>query len=116
MKKILKKAFVSFYSAAVVTVLCVNSVIAEEIVIKNPITTESFAKIIENTLLWVLGIAGSIALFMLIVGGIMYITSGGDEQKVATAKKMFNFTVLGLIIVLLSYSIIKVLNDILGLS
>lgn len=116
MRKISKKAFVLFYSAAVVTVLCVNSVIAIEVVVDNPIETGDFAKIIENTLLWVLGIAGSIALFMLIVGGIMYITSGGDEQKVATAKKMFNFTVLGLIIVLLSYSIIKALNDILGLS
>jgi len=116
MKKKSKKISFLFYSVIITAVLCANSVIAGDIVIKNPIKTESFAKIIENTLLWVLGIAGSIALFMLIVGGIMYITSGGDEQKVATAKKIFNFTVLGLIVVLLSYSIIKVLNDILGLS
>ena len=112
MKKTLKKSFVLFYGVAVVTVLCVNSVIATEVVVDNPIETSDFAKIVENTLLWVLGIAGSIALFMLIVGGIMYITSGGDEQKVATAKKIFNFTVVGLILILLSYSVIKTLVDI----
>ena len=115
MKKTLKKSLVLFYSAAITTVLYANSVIATDIVVTNPITTDDFAQIIENTLLWVLGIAGSIALFMLIVGGIMYITSAGDEQKVATAKKIFNFTVIGLIVVLLSYSIIKALSDILEL-
>ena len=115
MKKTLKKSLVLFYGAAITTALYANSVIATDIVVTNPITTDDFAQIIENTLLWVLGIAGSIALFMLIVGGIMYITSAGDEQKVATAKKIFNFTVIGLIVVLLSYSIIKALSDILEL-
>ena len=113
MKKTLKKSFVLFYSVAIATVLHTNSVIAIDIVIDNPITTDDFTQIVENTLLWVLGIAGSIALFALIVGGVMYMISAGDEQKIATAKKIFNFTVIGLILILLSYSIIKTLTDIL---
>ena len=81
--------------------------------IPNTIKEPDIAKIIEASLLWLLGIAGSIALLMLIIAGIMYITSSGDEQKVVTAKKIFNFTVMGLILVLLSYSIIVVLRDVL---
>ena len=81
--------------------------------IPNTIKEPDIAKIIEASLLWLLGIAGSIALLMLVIAGIMYITSSGDEQKVVTAKKIFNFTVMGLILVLLSYSIIVVLRDVL---
>lgn len=85
---------------------------ATTIEIVNPINTDSFAKIVENTILFALEVAGSIALFMLIAGGVMYITSSGDEQKVAAAKKIFNFTIIGLAVVLLSYSIIKVISDV----
>lgn len=114
MKKTFNKTSLLFYGVIVTTALCVNSAIAQvPITIDNPITTSDFSEIIENTLLWVLGIAGSIALFALIVGGIMYITSAGDEQKIATAKKIFNFTVIGLILILISYSIIVTLTDIL---
>lgn len=112
MKKKLKKTAVLFYGAITATIFCASNALATTITIDNPITTGSFTEIIENTLLWVLEISGSIALFMLIVGGVMYITSAGDEQKVATAKKIFNFTIIGLILILLSYSIIKVVSDI----
>ena len=113
MKKTLKKSSVLFYGAIIATVLYANNVIATSITIANPITTSDFSQIIENTLLWVLGIAGSIALFALIAGGVMYITSAGDEQKVAASKKIFNFTIIGLILILLSYSIIVTVTDIL---
>lgn len=81
--------------------------------IKNPISTPDFHGLVENFLLWILGVAGVVALFMLIAGGIMYMMAGGDEQKVATAKKMITWTILGLAIVLVSYSIISVLDSIL---
>ena len=113
MKKNSKKASVLFYGVIIITVLCASNVLAQtDVTISNPITTSDFTEIIENTLLWALEVAGSIALLMLIFGGVMYITSAGDEQKVATAKKVFNFTIIGLVLILLSYSIIKVVSDI----
>lgn len=81
--------------------------------ITNPIATSDFAKIVTNFLKWVLGVAGSIALIMLIIGGIMYMTSAGDQQKASSAKKMIMITLGGLLLVLLSYSILVVLDRIL---
>ncbi|MFZ2969700.1 MAG: hypothetical protein WA063_00980 [Minisyncoccia bacterium] len=81
--------------------------------ITNPIATSDFAKIVANFLKWILGVAGSIALIMLIVGGIMYMTSAGDQQKATSAKKMIMITLAGLMLVLLSYSILVVLDRIL---
>lgn len=112
MMKILKKATVLFYSVMILSAFSVNNTIAQTVEIDDPLE-KSFPEIIESTLLWALEISGSIALFALIVGGVMYITSVGDEQKVTTAKKIFNFTIIGLVLILLSYSIIKTLTDIL---
>ena len=81
------------------------------VIVTNPSGSSSVSELVGKVLEWVLGVAGSIALFMLIAGGIMYITSTGDEQKIATAKKIINWTILGLIVILASYSIIVVLES-----
>ena len=86
----------------------------EEIKIKNPVKTSVFAQIIENTLMWSLSIVGSLALLMLIIGGAMYIGSAGDEQKVLNAKKIVTYTIIGTILILVSYAVIKVVGGILG--
>lgn len=81
--------------------------------ITNPISTGSFSDLIENVLLWVLGIAGSLSLLMLITGGVLYVIAAGDEQKAESAKKMITWTILGLALILASYSIVVVLDGIL---
>ncbi|MCK5123562.1 MAG: hypothetical protein KAQ87_05465 [Candidatus Pacebacteria bacterium] len=86
----------------------------ENINIKNPVKTSIFAKIIENTLMWSLSIIGSLALLMLIIGGVMYIGSAGDEQKVLNAKKIVTYAILGTILILVSYAVVVVVGGILG--
>ncbi|MCK4919133.1 MAG: hypothetical protein KAS01_01985 [Candidatus Pacebacteria bacterium] len=81
--------------------------------IANPIQTSDFSVLVGNVLQWVLSVAGSVSLLMLVAGGIMYVTSAGDEQKIATSKKLITWTIFGLMVVLASYSIIVVLDSIL---
>lgn len=52
-------------------------------------------------------IVGVIAVIMIIVGGLKYITSGGDSQKVASAKNTLLFAIVGLIIVALAQIIVR---------
>jgi crotonobetainyl-CoA:carnitine CoA-transferase CaiB-like acyl-CoA transferase len=68
--------------------------------------------ILTDTLKWILGVAGSIALLSLIISGIMYITSTGDQQKATKAKIAIKWTLAGLILILLSYSILVVIDSI----
>jgi len=82
--------------------------------IKNPLKTANFAKIIENVLMWSLSIVGSLALLVLILGGVIYIGSTGDEQRVVTAKKIIVYALIGLILILVSYSVVVVLGGILS--
>ncbi len=64
-----------------------------------------------------LGIIGAVSVIMLIWGGLRYIISGGDSKKITDAKNTILYAIIGLIIALLSYAIIKfVLNSISGIS
>jgi hypothetical protein len=51
-------------------------------------------------------IVGIIAVVMVIVGGLKYITSGGDSNKVGSAKNTLLYAIIGLIIVVMAQIII----------
>ena len=55
---------------------------------------------------WALGLLGLIAVVMILIGGFIWMTAGGNEDKVATAKKYISAAVVGLIIVLLAWAIV----------
>lgn len=56
-------------------------------------------------------IVGVIAVIMIIVGGLKYITSGGDSSNVSGAKNTIIYALVGLVIVALAQFIVRfVLN------
>lgn len=69
------------------------------------------------TVVTVLLIAATIiALFFLILGGIRWITSGGDKGKVESARNTIIAAIIGLIIAFLAYFILTVVLGFFGLS
>jgi cytochrome bd-type quinol oxidase subunit 2 len=52
-------------------------------------------------------IVGVIAVIMIIVGGLRYITSGGDSNKVSAAKNTIIYAIIGLVIVALAQLIVR---------
>lgn len=61
-------------------------------------------KQVTNTILYVVGI---IAVIMLIIGGIRYVTSGGDAKKVTDAKNTVLYAIIGLVIAFLAFAIVN---------
>jgi hypothetical protein len=53
-------------------------------------------------------IAGLIALFFLIWGGIKWLMSGGDEKAVEGARSHIIASIIGLVIIFMSYLIVNV--------
>lgn len=51
-------------------------------------------------------VTGSVAVIIIIVGGFMYITSGGDPQKVNNAKNAIVYAAIGLVIIVAAQFII----------
>lgn len=55
----------------------------------------------------VLSVVGVVAVVVLIVGGISFITSQGDAGKVAKARNTILYGVVGLVVALLSFAIVN---------
>jgi len=69
----------------------------------------NFDNAILNATNWILGFVGMIAVLMLIWGGVMYLTSGGDEEKAKTGKKTLSYAIIGLVIAGIAYAIVNVI-------
>lgn len=52
-------------------------------------------------------IVGIIAVIMIIVGGLKFITSGGDSGKISSARQTIVYALIGLIIVALAQIIVR---------
>jgi len=59
-------------------------------------------------------VAGAIAVVFLIIGGIFYITSTGDEKKTEKAKKILINSLVGIVLIALALLIVKVLASFAG--
>ncbi|OGH15946.1 MAG: hypothetical protein A3C30_03860 [Candidatus Levybacteria bacterium RIFCSPHIGHO2_02_FULL_40_18] len=65
---------------------------------------------------FIIVIAFLAALLFIVIGAFQWITSGGDKQKVADARNHIIAAVIGLIIIALSFVIINVVLQALGLG
>jgi hypothetical protein len=52
-------------------------------------------------------IGGAIAIIMIIIGGIKYVTSSGDANAVSSAKNTVIYAIVGLIIIAIAQTIVR---------
>lgn len=70
----------------------------------NTTQLPEFITSIINVMLYIIG---SIAVLMIIIGGIRYVTSNGDQANVKAAKDTIFYAVIGLILAVLAYAIVN---------
>lgn len=64
----------------------------------------SMIRTVINTALYVLGM---VAVLMIVIGGIRYTVSNGDASAIKGAKNTILYSVIGLIVAILSYTIVN---------
>ncbi|MBI3957091.1 MAG: hypothetical protein HY340_03840 [Candidatus Kerfeldbacteria bacterium] len=69
--------------------------------------TADLKSTVINIINWVLGLLGIIAVIMILYAGFLWMTAGGNEEKVGTAKKIISAAIIGLIIILLAWAIVN---------
>lgn len=72
--------------------------------INNPIT------VIRGIIRFILLIAFIIAFIMLLVGGIRWIMAGGDEKSVEKARNTITAALIGLVVILVAYALIRIVE------
>ncbi len=61
---------------------------------------QSFTQIATKVLNFLLSIVGIIGIIMLVIGGLMYLTAGGDEGKAEIGKKITTYAIIAIAIAL----------------
>src|SRR3989344_5149032 len=68
---------------------------------------QTLSEIAMNVLNFLLSIIGVLAIIMLIVAGIMYLTAAGDEDRVDTGKNIVKYAIIGIIVAFASLVIVS---------
>jgi hypothetical protein len=74
-------------------------------------SVESVVRTVINLLSIIVGV---VAVIMIIIGGLKYITSAGDSANVSSAKNTILYAVIGLVIVALAQVIVRFVLDKVG--
>ncbi|KKR25635.1 MAG: PKD domain-containing protein [Candidatus Peregrinibacteria bacterium GW2011_GWE2_39_6] len=71
--------------------------------------TSSAREFIVNVTNFILSFLGLAAVIVIIYGGFMYVTAGGEQEKADKGKKSITYAVMGIVVVLISYALVNTL-------
>jgi len=82
------------------------------ITFENPFANVTLEELMNSVFNFILWVAIAITFPMIIVAAYYFLTSGGDPEKVRTAKRIIFWVVIGLIIIFLAKSIPYIIKQI----
>ncbi len=70
----------------------------------------TFGSLVGGALRLILVLAALIFFFMLVIGGVQWIMSGGDKAKTEAARSQITAALVGLVIVFAAWAIVTLVN------
>ncbi len=84
------------------------------ICIDNPLKAQSLEELIDAIVNFIFWFAMALAPLMIIIAGFLFLTAGGEPDKINKAKNIITYTFIGLLIILLAKGLISALKTVLG--
>ncbi len=81
--------------------------------LNSPAKAQNVGQLIVSVVEVLLLVAASIAVIFLVVGGYQYVVSRGNEEAAEKAKKTMGSSILGFVIIVLAFTIIRIISAIL---
>jgi len=79
----------------------------------NPLPTGDFITFILQLMKWVLGIIGIFSVLFIMIGGFKMIMAQGNEEAYGVAKKTITWAIIGLVVAVLSFSMVAIVSNLL---
>lgn len=70
----------------------------------------------QNMIDFLVAFSTAVALIFMLIAGIKYITAGGDKEKIESAKRTLTYALIGLLIITLSFVIVRIIAYLTGVS
>jgi len=87
-----------------------------QVQIPNPISSDNVKDLLLKIARGVADLIGVLGTIMIIVAGILYLTSAGDPGRMGKAKTALVYAIAGIAIALAAEAIISIISDIVGLK
>ena len=84
------------------------------VTLENPLSYNTPQELVGGIISYLMGLVGILAVAALVYGGIMYMTSGGSEERVKQAKNIITYAIIGLVVAVLSYIIVNTVIQAIG--
>jgi hypothetical protein len=68
----------------------------------------SIFQTVTNILLFLIG---AISVIMLIIGGIRYVVSGGDQNAITSAKNTILYAIIGIVVAFLAFAAVRFVSE-----
>ncbi len=79
--------------------------------ISDSISKDGFAETLLSMVNYFTGFLGFLATLAFIYAGVLWILSGGNDESITKAKKIMTYSALGIVVVLLSFSIVSFITN-----
>lgn len=84
--------------------------------IQDPLGGKTFQDLITNVTRFANSLLAPLSALMILIAGFLYMTGGGNPEKIKTAHKMLIWALVGIGIVLLANAAGAIIRGILGVS
>lgn len=82
----------------------------------QPLTSITVSGIVSGAISLALLVVALVFFFILIMGGLKWVMSGGDQKNVESARNQITNALVGLAIVFATFAIMKLIETIFGIS
>jgi len=88
--------------------------LAQTVTIDNPLTSDSITGLVDKIATWLLEIGLMVSTIIIIWAAVVFMTSGGNAERVTTARKTLWYAILGIVILLLAKGVTSIVNNFLS--
>ncbi|MCL5411822.1 MAG: DUF1700 domain-containing protein [Patescibacteria group bacterium] len=113
------RAAISAVSIPYLATMAVTAALAQGTVSQVPNTVTPFSdlgQLISNVIVLVIFFAALLVFIFLLIGGLQWITSGGDKAAAQAARDRITAALVGLIIVVGAFAIMLIIERVFGVS
>jgi hypothetical protein len=82
----------------------------------EPVQNITIGQIIAAAITLILIVAAIVFFFMLIIGGVRWISSGGDKGQTEAARNQITAALIGLVIIFAAWAIVQLLQALFGVD
>lgn len=105
--------FVLFFG---IVVIGAPNAMTQSITIPNPLGSggKDIPTLIDTIATWLLGVGSTIAVIIFIWAAFLFMTSGGNKERVTTARRTLWYAIIGLTILLLAKGVTSIIQNFLS--